>query len=107
MSRAYVGDEVFFHHNGVPKSGLVKSVGRHGCIVEHEKTPHRLKWDNIKGHKSRAPQNYNTVEVGEDGMIVENDKGVRRFIGVPHESKDGYMLKDPNHNAHPNASSQG
>lgn len=87
MSRAYPGDEVFFHHKGEPKCGKVLCTGKHGCVVEHEGERHKLKWEHIAGHKSRAPQSYKVLHHGEDGLIVENQHGQRRYLGIPPEAR--------------------
>lgn len=81
------GDEVFFHHNSEPKVGKVLCAGKHGCTVEHEGKQHKLKWEHMSGHKSRVPQQYRVVHHGEDGLIVENQHGKKRFLGIPAESK--------------------
>lgn len=87
MSHAYPGDEVFFHHRGAPCVGKVLAAGRHGCTLEHEGAKHRVKWEKIAGHKSRAPQQYRVLHEGEDGVIVENQHGKRRFLGIPPEAR--------------------
>ena len=87
MSRAYPGDEVFFHHKGQPKAGKVLCTGPHGCTVEHEGEKHKLKWEHLAGHKSRSPQDYKVLDHGEDGLIVENQHGKRRFLGIPPEAR--------------------
>lgn len=88
MSRASPGDEVFFHHAGVPKVGKVLCAGRHGCTVDHEGTQHKLKWEHLAGHKSRAPQNYKVMDHGDDGMIVENQHGHRQYLSIPPEARE-------------------
>lgn len=88
-------DEVYFHHNGEPKSGKVVCTGRHGCTVDHGGQQHKLKWEQIAGHKSRAPQSYKIVEQGEDGIIVEDNAGTRRFVAIPPEARAvGMKLED-------------
>lgn len=95
MSHAAPGDEVYFHHNGEPKSGKVTAAGRHGCTVKHGDTEHKLKWEHLAGHKSRAPQNYKIIEQGEDGIIVEDAAGKRRFVAIPPEARAaGQVLDD-------------
>lgn len=94
MSRAYPNDEVFFHHKGQPKVGKVLAVGRHGCTVEHEGTRHKLKWEHVAGHKTRAPQNYTVEHHGEDGMIVKSESGERRFIQIPPEARQEQLVVD-------------
>ncbi len=85
---AYPGDEVYFHHNGIPKVGKVLCAGRHGCTVDHEGTQHKLKWEYLAGHKTRAPQQYKVVHHGEDGLIVENEHGHQRLLGIPQEARE-------------------
>lgn len=80
-------DEVYFHHKGVPKSGKVLCVGAHGCTVKSGDEHHKLKWEHIKGHKKRSPQNYKILESGEDGIIVENQHGRRKLLSIPPEAK--------------------
>ena len=87
MSRASIGDEVFFHHQGEPKVGKVLCVGKHGCTVEHEKEQHKLKWEHIAGHKTRAKQDYTVEHHGEDGMIVKDKDGKKRYIAIPPEAR--------------------
>lgn len=94
MSRAYPGDEVFFHFKGQPKCGKVVAVGRHGCTVDHQGEPHKLKWEHLAGHKSRAPQEYKVLEHGEDGVIVENQHGQRRYLGIPPDAKEEQLQLD-------------
>lgn len=95
MSRAYPGDEVFFHHLGQPKVGKVLCAGRHGCTVDHEGERHQLKWEHVAGHKSRVQQNYKVVHDGEDGVIVENEHGHRRLLQIPQEAKAEQLKLDP------------
>lgn len=82
------GDEVFFHHNGQPKSGKVVAAGKHGCHVDEEcGARHKLKWNQVAGHKKRAPQTYKVQEEGEDGVIVANSSGRRRLVRIPPEAR--------------------
>lgn len=91
---AYRGDEVFFHKGGRPVSGKVLSTGRHGCTIEHCGAPHKVKWEQISGHKKRAPQRYHVVENGEDGMIVRNQHGEHRYVGIPPEARGERLVLD-------------
>ncbi len=95
MNRAAKGDEVFFHHKGEPKVGKVLCTGRHGCVVDHEGEQHKLKWEHLAGHKSRAKQDYKVLHHGDDGMIVENQHGQRRYIGIPPEARAEQLVLDP------------
>lgn len=84
---AYTGDEVFFHKGGQPVSGKVLCAGRHGCTVEHNGEQHKVKWDQLAGHKKRAMQRYKVLEKGEDGLIVQDGCGARRYVGIPPEAR--------------------
>lgn len=88
---AYTGDEVFFHKAGQPVSGKVLCAGRHGCTVEHEGKPHKVKWEQLAGHKKRAMQRYKVLEKGEDGLIVQDGSGARRYVGIPPEAKSEHL----------------
>ena len=85
---AHPGDEIFFHKKGKPVSGKVVAAGRHGCIVDHEGSHHRVRWEYVAGHKKRAVQRYHVVDHGEDGMIVRDQNGKHRYVGVPPESRE-------------------
>ena len=88
MSRAHPGDEVYFHHKGQPKCGKVKCAGKHGCMVhDDEGNEHKLKWQHVAGFKSRTPQQYTVLDQGEDGLIVQNQHGQRRYLGIPPEAR--------------------
>lgn len=108
MSRATPGDEVFFHHKGEPKVGKVLCVGKHGCHVEDDGgARHKLKWHHLNGHKSRVQQDYKVLHYGEDGMIIENQHGKRRFVGIPPEAREERLQLQPQLNKqrpnHPDA----
>lgn len=95
MSRAYVGDEVFFHHNGTPKTGSVIATGKHGCTIKDGDKTHKVKWECLSGHKKRTKQSYTVDVLGEDGMIIKSGDGSRRFVAIPPESKaEQYALQD-------------
>lgn len=87
-----VGDHLYVHHGGQPCTGRVVCHGRHGVTVEVDGQQHRVKWDKVLGHKQRAPQRYNVLDHGEDGMLVEDAQGRRRFIKTPNDAKDDPMV---------------
>lgn len=87
-----VGDHLYVHHKGQPCTGRVVSHGKHGVTVDIDAQHHKVKWDKVLGHKQRLPQRYSIVDQGEDGMLVEDDQGRRRFIGVPNDSKEDPMV---------------
>lgn len=89
-----VGDEVYFQHGKGPQSAKVAATGRHGITVHHENKHHRVKWEHVLGHKSRIAQKYNVLDEGEDGLIVADEKGQRRYINVPPEARGEKMVLD-------------
>lgn len=87
-----IGDSLYVHHAGQPRSGVVKAHGKHGVTVDVDGQHHKVKWDKVLGHKTRAHQKYSIVDQGEDGMLVEEPGGRRRFIATPNESKEDPMV---------------
>lgn len=94
MSRAYPGDEIFFHKSGQPCCGKVLSAGKHGCFVEHDGQRHKLKWAHLAGHKKRTQQNYTVVDKGEDGIVVQDANGRRRLVSIPPEARQERLAVD-------------
>lgn len=87
-----VGDDLYVHHEGQPCTGKVVCHGRHGVTVSIGDKHHKVKWDRVLGHKQRIPQRYNVIDHGEDGMLVQDSGGRRRFIATPNESKEDPMV---------------
>ena len=87
-----VGDHLYVHHQGQPCTGVVRAHGRHGVTVKIGDDDHRVKWDKVLGHKRRSAKRYAVVDHGEDGMLVEDDQGRRRFVAVPNDSKEDPMV---------------
>lgn len=87
-AHAYVGDEVYFHVGGQPVAGTVVAVGKHGCTIKHNEKHHKIKWSGIVGHKKRSQQRYTVVEEGEDGIIVADSSGRKKFVHIPREARD-------------------
>lgn len=87
-----VGDHLYVHHQGQPCTGMVKAHGKHGVTVEVDGQHHKVKWAKVLGHKSRTQQRYSVIDQGEDGMLVEEHGGRRRFIATPNESKEDPMV---------------
>lgn len=87
-----VGDHLYVHHGGQPCTGRVVCHGAHGVTVEVDGKQQRVKWDKVLGHKQRLPQRYSIVDHGEDGMLVEDGNGRRRYIATPNESKEDPMV---------------
>lgn len=88
------GDEVYYDHPRGARSGTVLAHGEHGCTIQCGKQRHKVKWDRILGHKKRSEQHYAVVEDGEDGMVVADKAGRRRFIGtVPDQTPERVIVK--------------
>lgn len=87
-----VGDQIYVHHQGQPCTGVVQAHGRHGCTVEIDGQHHKVQWGKVLGHKKRAPLRYEVLDHGEDGMLVKDASGRRRFVSTPNDSKDDPMV---------------
>lgn len=87
-----VDDHIYVHHRGQPCTGIVRAHGKHGVTVEIDGGHHKVKWEHVLGHKRRAPQRYNVVDEGEDGMLVEDGNGRRRFVAIENDSKEDPMV---------------
>lgn len=87
-----VGDDLYVHHEGQPCTGCVVAHGRHGVTVKVGDKHHKLKWDKVLGHKTRAQQRYDVIEQGEDGMLVQDSNGRRRYVAIPNDSKEDPMV---------------
>lgn len=73
-------DEVYFRHAKGPKVGRVLSRGEHGCVIEADGERHKVYFKDIHGHKKRISPEVKVVDQGEDGMLVEDRSGKRRFV---------------------------
>lgn len=87
-----VDDHVYFQHRAGPQAAQVKAVGKNGITVHHDGKPHRVRWEHVLGHKSRAAQQYSVLEEGEDGMIVADTGGKRRYLNIPPEARGEKMV---------------
>lgn len=76
-------DEVYFRHTSGPKVGRVLARGSHGCTIEADGARHKVKWENFLGHKVRVRPDVKVVDQGEDGLLVEDSTGRRRFVQDP------------------------
>lgn len=85
-------DEVYFQHPSGPQCGAVAAVGRHGITVKHAGAHRKVKWEHVLGHKKRAAQKYDVLDEGEDGLIVQDAAGQRRYLTVPPESRGEKMV---------------
>lgn len=87
-----VGDHVYFDHPAGPKTGRVVACGKHGVTLDCEGQPHKVHWNKVLGHKKRQPQRFNVIDEGEDGLIVEDQTGKRRYLHIPPESRAEKMV---------------
>ena len=87
-----VGDEVYFNHPTGPQAAAVVASGRHGVTVSHAGKPHKVKWEHVLGHKKRTNKEYNVIDEGEDGLIVGDAAGRRKFLNIPPEARMGDMI---------------
>jgi hypothetical protein len=87
-----VGDEVYINHVKGPCAGKVVAHGEHGATVEVDGKRHKVGWKHLLGAKKRAAQHYNVIDEGEDGMIVEDAAGMRRYITVAPEAREDKMI---------------
>lgn len=90
---AYPGDEVFFHHQGEPRAGLVTAAGRHGCTISHKGETLQVPWKQVAGHKRRAKQPFKLLDAGDDGVIVADKTGRKRYIAAPRQAPDEPLTK--------------
>lgn len=87
-----VGDELYLHHPAGPVVCKVVAHGAHGVTVDHGGKHHKIRWERVLGHKKRATQAYKVIDEGEDGMIVEDAAGSRRFLNIPPEAREEQMM---------------
>lgn len=87
-----VDDHLYVHHQGQPCTGRVVCHGRHGVTVDVGGKHAKVTWDKVLGHKRRVALQGDVVDQGEDGMIVQDKSGRRRFIAVPNESTEDPMV---------------
>lgn len=87
-----VGDHVYFQHSAGPRCGRVRAHGKHGCTIECDGEHHKVHWDKVLGHKKRAAKRFSIIDEGEDGMIVEDAAGQRRFLTVPPEASEDKLV---------------
>lgn len=82
-------DEIYFRHPKGAKVGRVLSRGEHGCWVECDGARHQVRWTDYHGHKTRVRPEVKVVDQGDDGMLVEDRSGNRRFISDPMATDAG------------------
>lgn len=83
-------DEIYFRDRDGPRRGRVLCQGKAGCTVESDGQRHRVKWEHVLGHHKRARPEHRLVEQGEDGAILEDKQGRRRYLhgyGQDHDDE--------------------
>lgn len=78
-----VGDQIYFECKTGPRAGRVCSKGKHGCVIDCDGERHNVRWGSILGHKQRSAQRFTILDEGEDGVIVEDASGQRRYLSIP------------------------
>jgi hypothetical protein len=76
------GDHVYAQHpEHGPLAVKVHCTGRDGFVaVCDEGKRHRLTYDTYLGHKSRALHRFQVRDQGEDGAIIADETGRRRYL---------------------------
>lgn len=87
-----VDDHLYVHANGQPCTGKVVCHGRHGVTVAVGGKHHKVTWDKVLGHKRRVALQGDVVDQGEDGMIVQDRQGRRRYVAIPNDATEDPMV---------------
>jgi hypothetical protein len=74
------GDEIYFRSAKGPNHGRVICHGSHGCTVDSGGRRHKVRWDDVLGHRKRIGFNAKVVDQGDDGAIVEDETGGRVYL---------------------------
>lgn len=86
-----VGDSVYYRHkdHGVTH-GVVGAVGEHGFTADSDSgDEHKVRWPDFLGHRKRAGRSLKIVDRGEDGAIMEDEKGMRMYVRGYTNEGDG------------------
>lgn len=76
-----IGDHVYVRANSGPMAVRVLAHGADGFTAECDKRKrHQVPWDRYLGHRSRMLHNYEVVDQGADGALLEDGKGRRRYL---------------------------
>lgn len=78
------GDSIYFHHpRRGPMSAKVLATGRHGCTAACPRGDfYKVHWEHVLGLKERMARRFEVEEHGEDGIIVRDQDGARRYVGI-------------------------
>jgi hypothetical protein len=87
-----VGDELYVHHEGQPCTCRVAAHGKHGVTGEIDGAHHKITWDKVLGHKSRVAIRGQIIDQGEDGMLLQDQAGRRRYVATPNEAKEDPLV---------------
>lgn len=85
------GDTVYARSDAGPVVLKVLASGKDGFTGEDNKGErHKLPHDRYLGHQRRVKHSYRIADEGEDGSLLEDETGNRRFIqGKPPSNPDG------------------
>lgn len=83
------GDHVYFHHpERGPMSARVLATGKHGLTATCSQGDlYRVHWERVLGVKERMSRAFKLVENGSEGCIIEDDKGIRRYMAHAEEKE--------------------
>lgn len=88
-----IGDEIYFECSKTgPRAGRVRARGKHGCTIDCDGEQHKVRWEKVLGHKKRARKRYTILDEGEDGVIVQDAAGQRRYLSVPPNSGEDPLI---------------
>jgi hypothetical protein len=84
------GDCVYVRHpKKGPMSVRVMATGKHGLTASCPAGDlYRVHWARVLGVKDRVARKVRVVDNGQEGCIVEDDKGQRRYIAHEDEAGD-------------------
>lgn len=87
-----IGDYIYFQCADGPRTGRVRARGKHGCTIDCDGEQHKVRWDKVLGHKKRARQRYTILDEGEDGLIVQDAAGQRRYLSIPPDAGEDRLM---------------
>lgn len=91
------GDQLYYTGPAGVSIGQVVCWGKDGATLEDTGRRTPVRWEHVLGHKERASFSARVVDQGEDGMVVEDDRGERSFLaGALPESESESEPQEPN-----------
>jgi hypothetical protein len=74
------GDSIYVSGPKGPCVGKVVCHGKHGATVDFGGKRAPVKWEHVLGHKERLGFGGRIVDQGDDGAVIEDDKGRRHYV---------------------------